>query len=152
MVLLKTLTDVSQIMALAHQMYPRRTQFFLEAFVRATTRHHGYMVIDMKQLFFGIWIRGDPMHIPWKITEGRQSSLPLGVYVEGIARTFNWVKCLGGIIHLQPRAGCQISTLIFGFEGTLYISHDKLPKDGKVLYHLGFRSKVLPGSLSDLNA
>jgi hypothetical protein len=32
MVLFKNLTDVSQIMALVHQMYPRRTQFFLEAF------------------------------------------------------------------------------------------------------------------------
>ena len=49
MVLFKNLTDVSQIIALAHQMYPRRTQFFLEAFARATARPHGYMVIDMKQ-------------------------------------------------------------------------------------------------------
>ena len=49
MVLFKNLTDVSQIMALAHQMYPRRTQVFLEAFARATARPHGYMVIDMKQ-------------------------------------------------------------------------------------------------------
>jgi hypothetical protein len=49
MVLFKNLTDVSQIMALAHQMYPRRTQFFLEVFARATARPHGYMVIDMKQ-------------------------------------------------------------------------------------------------------
>jgi hypothetical protein len=49
MVLFKNLTDVSQIMALAHQMYPRRTQLFLEAFARATARPHGYMVIDMKQ-------------------------------------------------------------------------------------------------------
>jgi hypothetical protein len=30
-------------------MYPRRTQFFLEAFARATARPHGYTVIDMKQ-------------------------------------------------------------------------------------------------------
>jgi hypothetical protein len=30
-------------------MYPRRTEFCLEAFARATTRSHGYMVIDMKQ-------------------------------------------------------------------------------------------------------
>jgi hypothetical protein len=30
-------------------MYPRRTQFFLEAFARATARPHGYMVIDIKQ-------------------------------------------------------------------------------------------------------
>jgi hypothetical protein len=49
MVLFKNPRDVSQIMALAHQMYPRRTQFFLEAFARATARSHGYMVIDMKQ-------------------------------------------------------------------------------------------------------
>ena len=64
---------------------------------------------------FDIWIwGGNPMHIPWKITEGRQSSLPLGVYVEGIARAFNWLKCLGGIIHLKPTAGCQISTLNWG--------------------------------------
>jgi hypothetical protein len=30
-------------------MYPRRTEFFLEAFALATARPHGYMVIDMKQ-------------------------------------------------------------------------------------------------------
>jgi hypothetical protein len=49
MVLFQNLTDVSQIMALALQMYPRRTEFCLEAFARATARPHGYMVIDMKQ-------------------------------------------------------------------------------------------------------
>jgi hypothetical protein len=49
MVLFQNLTDASQIMALAHQMYHRRTQFFLEAYARATARPHGYMVIDMKQ-------------------------------------------------------------------------------------------------------
>jgi hypothetical protein len=32
-----------------HQMYPRRTEYFLEAFARATARPHDYMVIDMKQ-------------------------------------------------------------------------------------------------------
>ena len=45
----KNLTEVSQIMALAHQMCPRRTQSFLEAFPRPTARPHGYMVIDIKQ-------------------------------------------------------------------------------------------------------
>ena len=48
------------------------------------------------------------MHIPWKITEERQSALPLGVYVEDIARAFNSLKCLGGIMHLKPTAGCEI--------------------------------------------
>ena len=57
-------------------------------------------------------------------------------------------------MHLKPTAGCQISTLIFGFGGggTLYIFHEKLPKDGKVLCHSGFMSKVLPGPLTDLSA
>jgi hypothetical protein len=49
MVLFKNPRDMSQIMALAHQMYPRRTHFFLETFARATAKSHGYMVIDMKQ-------------------------------------------------------------------------------------------------------
>jgi hypothetical protein len=51
------------------------------------------------------------------------SSWPIGVYVNGIARTFNWLKCLGGFLHLKPTAGCQISTLIFEkkiMEGGLY--------------------------------
>jgi hypothetical protein len=52
---------------------------------------------------------------------------------------------------LKPTTGYQISALIFGFGGTLYISHEKLPKDGNVLWHLGVKSKVLPGSLTDLN-
>ena len=55
-------------------------------------------------------------------------------------------------MHLKTTAGCQISTLIFGFGVTLYISHDKLQKDDKVLCHLGFKSKVLPGMLTDLSA
>jgi hypothetical protein len=55
-------------------------------------------------------------------------------------------------MHLKPTAGCQISTLIFGFGGTLYIYHEKLPKDGKVLCHFGFKAKVLPGSLTDISA
>ena len=49
MVLFKNPRDVSQIMALAHQMYPQRTKYFLEAYTAATARPHGYLVIDMKQ-------------------------------------------------------------------------------------------------------
>jgi hypothetical protein len=36
--------------------------------------------------------------------------------------------------------------------GTLYISHAKLPKHGKVLSHSGLNSKVFPGPLADLSA
>jgi hypothetical protein len=55
-------------------------------------------------------------------------------------------------MHLKPTAGCQISNLIFGFGGTLYIFHEKLPKDGRVLFHSGFMSKVLLGPLTDFSA
>jgi hypothetical protein len=59
-------------------------------------------------------------------------------------------------MHLKPTAGCQISTLIFENKllrvGSLLISHKKYIKDGKVLIHLGFKLKVLPGSLTDLSA
>ena len=44
-------------------------------------------------------------------------------------------------MHLKPTAGCQISTLIFGFGG-----------GGGPYCHLGFKSKVLPGPLPDLSA
>ena len=57
-------------------------------------------------------------------------------------------------MYLKLTAGCQISTLIFEFAGgwgTLWISHDKLPKDVKVLCHSGFKSNVLPGPLTDLS-
>jgi hypothetical protein len=45
--------------------------------------------------------------------------------------------------------------LIFDFYyggGPLYISHEKYIKDGKVLDHLEFISKVLAGPLTDLSA
>jgi hypothetical protein len=59
-------------------------------------------------------------------------------------------------MYLKPTAGCQISTLIF--ENKLWrvrfllISHEKYIKDGKVLAHLGIKSKLLPRSLIDLTA
>jgi hypothetical protein len=57
-------------------------------------------------------------------------------------------------MHLKPTAGCHISTLIFGFEGGggLYISHEKLRKNNKVLCHFRFMSKILPRPLTDLSA
>ena len=55
-------------------------------------------------------------------------------------------------MDIKPTAGCQISTLIFGFGGTLYTSDKKIQKDGKVLCHLEIKSKVFPGSFTDLSA
>ena len=59
-------------------------------------------------------------------------------------------------MDLKPTTGCQISTFIFENKllgmGPLLKSHKKYIKDGKVFAHLGFRLKVLPGSLTDLSA
>jgi hypothetical protein len=45
------------------------------------------------------------------------------------------------------------SNIKFGFGvGILCIFHEKLPKDGKVLCHLGLKSKILAGSLTDISA
>jgi len=46
----------------------------------------------------------------------------------------------------------NINFVIWIYLGGLYISHEKLPKDGKVFSHLGFKSKVLPGPLTDVSA
>jgi amino acid permease len=49
-----------------------------------------------------------------------------------------------------------MSTLIFEKqimeEWSLYIFHEQYIKDGKDLDHLGFKSKLLPASLTDLSA
>jgi hypothetical protein len=111
---------------------------------------------QISTLIFGFrW--GDPMNIPLKIAEGRQSYFPLRAWIKGIARAFHWLKCLGGFLHLKFTAGCQISTLIFEFcfvegGGVSIKSHEKYIKDGNVLDHLGFKSKVLPGPLTDWSA
>jgi hypothetical protein len=105
--------------------------------------------------YFDIWIWGDPIHIPWKINEGRQSSLPLEVYVKGIARNFNWHKCLGRIMHLKPTAGYQISILIFENKLWRGVSMNipwKIYQGRQSSCPLLAKLKVLQGSLTDLSA
>jgi hypothetical protein len=56
-----------------------------------------------------------------------------------------------------PQAHSRVSNINLDIlkkklRGALLISHENLPKDGKVLSPLGFRSKVLPGPLTDLSA
>jgi hypothetical protein len=49
--------------------------------------------------------------------------LPLQKNKSNINVDINWLKCLGGFLHLKPTVGCQISTLIFEkkiMEGDLY--------------------------------
>jgi hypothetical protein len=64
--------------------------------------------------------------------------------------------CLGGFLQLKPTAGCQISNLTFEkniVEGDLYkYPVKKYIMDGKVFPHLGPKSTVLPGLLTDLSS
>ena len=57
---------------------------------------------------------GVSMHIPWKICRRTAKFLPI-FGIDQRYFPFNWLKCLGGFLHLKPTAGCQISTLIFDF-------------------------------------
>lgn len=49
MVLFKNPRDVSQIYSMSQQMFPRNSSYMLQAFTTATSKPHGYLLIDMKQ-------------------------------------------------------------------------------------------------------
>ncbi len=46
---MKNPRDRAQIIALASQIYPNQTKFFIEAFNDATKIQYGYIKVDMKQ-------------------------------------------------------------------------------------------------------
>jgi hypothetical protein len=46
--LLKNPADKLQVMTLARQMYPKKQQFFLDAFEDATARPFGYLLVDLE--------------------------------------------------------------------------------------------------------
>jgi hypothetical protein len=48
MVLFKNPRDATQIRTLASQMYPDRTQFLIQAFRDATSKPHGYLLINLR--------------------------------------------------------------------------------------------------------
>jgi hypothetical protein len=73
----------------------------------------------------------------------------------GIARVFNWLKCLGGIMHLKPTEGCEISTLIFEKKcgGGVFINIPwKIYQGRQSSCPLLSKLKVVPWSLTDLRA
>jgi hypothetical protein len=51
---------------------------------------------------------------------------------------------MGGILHLKSTAGCQISSLIFGFRGDPIHIPCKIAEGLKVLSHLGKWERTLP--------
>jgi hypothetical protein len=69
--------------------------------------------------------------------------------MKDISRAFNWLKCLGGFLHLKPTAECQISTLIFDFffmEGGLYKYPMKnILRTAKFLTIWGLSERYCPG-------
>jgi hypothetical protein len=91
----------------------------------------------------------DPINNPWKHIKKRNSSFPLRIKVKGIAKAFNWLKCLGGFLHIRLTAGCQISTLIFEFcfvEGGLYkYSMNNISRTAKFLRTWSFNQRYCPG-------
>ena len=99
--------------------------------------------------YFDIWILGVTINNPWKNIEGRQSSCPLGVSINGIFRAFNWLKWLGEFLHLKPTVGCQISTLIFEIffmEGGLYeYPMNNILRTAKFLPTWCFNQRYFPG-------
>jgi hypothetical protein len=59
-----------------------------------------------------------------------------------------------GFCTSSPQQGVKYQLwylIIFYGGGSLWISHEKYIKDGKVLDHLGLKSKVFPWSLTDLS-
>jgi hypothetical protein len=49
MVLFKNPRDAGQIRVLAGQLFPGNTQFLVDAYRQATSRPHGYLLLDFKQ-------------------------------------------------------------------------------------------------------
>jgi hypothetical protein len=49
MVLFKNPRDAGQIRVLAGQLFPGNTKFLVDAYMQATSRPHGYLLLDFKQ-------------------------------------------------------------------------------------------------------
>ena len=49
MIAFKNPRDPSQIQHLARQMYPTKSDYMMDAFLKATTKEHGYLFIDLTQ-------------------------------------------------------------------------------------------------------
>ena len=126
----------------------RRTTKFFPTYVKGIARAYNWLkcvgeIMHLKStagcqissLIFGF--SGGPFKYLFKNCRGTAKFFPTWVYIKGISRTFKWHKCLGGFMHLKPTAGCQISTLIFGFKGGAINIPWKIAEGGRVLSHLG---------------
>lgn len=46
-IVFKNTRDMNQINCLGRQLYPQKSQYFSDAYIKATNRPHGYLVIDL---------------------------------------------------------------------------------------------------------
>ena len=82
-------------------------------------------------------------HIPWKIAKGRQSFSLLGIRSNVLHVPLTDLSALVEFCTSSSQQGVKYQLWYLDlFRETLYISHGKMPKDGKVLSHSGFRWKV----------
>ena len=107
---------------------------------------------------FDIWtkiVEGGLYKYPIKNISRTAKFLPIFGQVKDIARFFNWLKCLCGIMYLKPTAGCQISILIFEkklWSGVSINIPWKIYQERQSSCLLLASLKVLSGSLTDLSA
>ena len=98
---------------------------------------------------------GHPINSQWKIYQGRQSSCPPLAKLKVLPKVINWLKCLGGIMHLKTTARFQISTLIFEnklWRGVSINIPWKIYQGRQSSCPFLATLKVLPGSLTDVSA
>ena len=90
-------------------------------------------------IFLGVvlWISHEKLPKDGNIFPGRLTELSA------------WV----GFCISSPQQGVKYQLSYFDFfgGGGLWISDEKLPKDGNILSHLGFISRILPGPLTELS-
>jgi hypothetical protein len=95
---------------------------------------------------------GGHKHIPWKtqIKQSKYQSCYLtpccGLEVQNPTKALKSVKGPCNTFDLNPNWEKILSSF------ALWISHETLPKDGIVLFHLELKSKILLGPSTDLSA
>ena len=100
-------------------------------------------------------MEGGPYKYPIKIYQGRQSFAHLGFQSKVLGGPLNDWSAWVGFCTSSPQQGVKyqlwyLKTNCGG--GSLWISHEKYIKEGKVLAHFGLMLKVLSRSWTDISA
>ena len=66
-------------------------------------------------LIFDLFLEGGLYEYPMNNILRTAKFLPTWGFNQRYWWAFNWLKCLGVLLHLKPTVGCQISNLIFAF-------------------------------------